>query len=82
MTRSSPASPASCSSRIHKHESYARTLRWIVTGFGIVTVAATYLHDRDGTRKTVLSALIVVLALLTLVWVALTGDAGARAVWG
>jgi predicted membrane protein DUF2231 len=67
--------------RIHKHQSYARTLRWIVTGFGIVTVAATYLHDREGTRKNVLSGLVVVLALLTLVWTVLTGDAGARAVW-
>jgi hypothetical protein len=37
--------------RIEKHESYARTLRWIATGFGIVTVAAAYLHDRQGTRR-------------------------------
>jgi uncharacterized membrane protein len=67
--------------RIEKHQSYARTLRWIATGFAIVTVAATYLHDRQGTRKNVLGGLVVVLAVLTLVWVALTGDAGARAVW-
>lgn len=68
--------------RIRKHESYARTLRWIATGFAIVTVAATYLHDRAGTRRTVLGALVAVLAILTLVWTVLTGDAGARAVWG
>jgi uncharacterized membrane protein len=67
--------------KIEKHESYARTLRWIATGFGIVTVAATYLHDREGTRRTVLNVLVVILAVLTLVWVVLTGDAGARAVW-
>jgi hypothetical protein len=67
--------------RIHTHESYARTLRWIATGFGIVTVAATYLHDREGTRKIVLNVLVAVLAVLTLVWVVLTGDAGSRAVW-
>ena len=67
--------------RIHKHESYARTLRWIASGFGIVTVAATYLHDREGTRKTVLGALVAIFAVLTLVWVVLTGDAGSRAVW-
>ena len=67
--------------RIHKHQSYARTLRWIATGFGIVTVAATYLHSRPGTQRNVLNGLVVVLAVLTLVWVALTGDAGARAVW-
>ncbi len=67
--------------RIHKHQSYARTLRWIATGFGIVTVAATYLHTRTGTTRMVLSGLVVVLAVLTLVWTVLTGDAGARAVW-
>ena len=67
--------------RIEKHESYARTLRWIATGFGIVTVAATYLHDREGTRKTVLGVLVAIFAVLTLVWVVLTGDAGSRAVW-
>ena len=67
--------------RIHTHQSYARTLRWIATGFGIVTVAATYLHDREGTRKTVLGVLVAILAVLTLVWVVLTGDAGSRAVW-
>ena len=67
--------------RIEKHESYARTLRWIATGFGIVTVAATYLHDREGSRKTVLGALVAIFAVLTLVWVVLTGDAGSRAVW-
>ena len=68
--------------QIHKHQSYARTLRWIMTGFAIVTVAATYLHDGPGTRRTVLGALVVIGAVLTLVWTALTGDAGARAVWG
>src|SRR4051794_10832466 len=36
--------------RIQTHQSYAKTLRWIATGFAIVTVAATYLHDRAGTR--------------------------------
>jgi len=68
--------------QIQKHQSYARTLRWIATGFGIATVAATYLHARTGTTRTVLGGLVVVLAVLTLVWTALTGDAGARAVWG
>jgi hypothetical protein len=67
--------------RIDKHRSYASNLRWIATGFGIVTVAATYLHTRAGSSRMVLSGLVVVLAVLTLVWTALTGDAGARAVW-
>jgi hypothetical protein len=68
--------------RIEKHEELAGQLRWMVTGFGIVTVATTYLHDLTGTRGKVLGALVVVLAVLTLVWTVLTGDAGARAVWG
>ena len=67
--------------RIEKHESYAGTLRWIASGFGIVTVAMTYLHDRAGSSRMALSGLVAVLAVLTLVWTVLTGDAGARAVW-
>ena len=61
---------------------YARTLRWIAPGFGIVTVATTYyFHSRMGTARTVLSALVAICAVATLVWVALTGDAGSRSVW-
>jgi hypothetical protein len=67
--------------RIHKHQSYAKTLRWIATGFAAVTLAAIYLRDRSGTLLTVLNGLVVVGAIATLVWVFLTGDAGARAVW-
>ena len=68
--------------KIETHENYANTLRWIASAFGIVTVAATYFyHDRTGTVRTVLGALIAISAVATLVWVALTGDAGARAVW-
>ena len=68
--------------RIHTHQSYARTLRWITTGFAAVTVLATWQHTRTGPARIVLNVLVVVGAVLTLVWVALTGDAGARAVWG
>ena len=68
---------------IETHEDYAKTLRWIAIGFGIVTVAATYYyHDRTGTARTVLGALVAISAVATLVWVGLTGDAGSRAVWG
>ena len=68
--------------RIHKHQSYARTLRWIVTGFTIATGAAVWQHNRPGTLRTALGVLVVIGAVATLVWVGLTGDAGARAVWG
>jgi hypothetical protein len=68
---------------IETHEDYAKTLRWIASGFGIVTLAtAYYYHDRTGTTRTVLGALVVISAVATLAWVGLTGDAGSRAVWG
>jgi hypothetical protein len=67
---------------IHKHQSYARTLRWIASAFTVVAVAATYVHNRAGSTRQVLGILVVVGAVLTLVWTVLTGDAGARAVWG
>jgi hypothetical protein len=68
--------------RIHTHQSYARTLRWITTGFAVVTILATSLHDRTGATRIVLNVLVVVGAVLTLIWIGLTGEAGARAVWG
>ena len=53
-----------------------------VAGFALVTVVATWQHHRTGTLRTVLAVLVGVGAVATLVWIALTGDAGARAVWG
>ena len=67
--------------RIETHEDYAKTLRWIVTGFAVATGAATWQHNRPGTLRTALGALVVIGAVATLAWVGLTGDAGARAVW-
>ncbi len=68
--------------KIEKHEEYAETLRLMASGFGIVTILATWLHDRVGVVRMVLSALVVVGAVLTLIWTVLTGDAGSQAVWG
>jgi hypothetical protein len=68
--------------KIETHEEYADQLRLMTSGFAVVTVAATWLHDRAGAVRYVLSALVVVGAVLTLVWTILTGDAGAQAVWG
>jgi uncharacterized membrane protein len=68
--------------RIATHQSYARTLRWITSGFGIVTLGAAWLHSRTGVLRVVVGLLVAVGAVLTLIWVALTGEAGARAVWG
>jgi hypothetical protein len=68
--------------RIHTHESYARTLRWITSAFGIVTLVAIWQHRRPGAVRVALSVLVVAGAVLTLAWTFLTGEAGARAVWG
>ena len=68
--------------KIEQHEEYAETLRLLVSGFAVVTVAATWLHRRAGALRWVLAALVAVGAVLTLVWTVLTGDAGAQAVWG
>jgi hypothetical protein len=68
--------------KIHTHQSYARTLRWIASAFGVVTLVAVWLHSRTGSARVVLSVLVVAGAVLTLVWTFLTGEAGARAVWG
>jgi hypothetical protein len=68
--------------RIETHESYARTLRWIATGFGVVTLVAVWQHRRPGASRMILAVLVAVGAVLTLAWTFLTGEAGARAVWG
>ena len=68
--------------KIETHEEYAETLRLMTSGFAVVTVAATWLHRREGAVRYLLSALVVVGAVLTLIWTILTGDAGAKAVWG
>ena len=67
--------------KIEKHEGYAETLRLMASGFAIVTVLATWQHERTGATRMLLSALVVVGAVLTLIWTILTGDAGAQAVW-
>jgi hypothetical protein len=68
--------------RIETHENYAHTLRWITSGFAAVTVLAAWLHTRSGAIRVLMGLLVVAGAVLTLVWITLTGEAGARAVWG
>ena len=67
---------------IERHEDLAGTLRLVTSGFAIVTVAATALHHRTGALRIVLGVLVAVAAVATLVWTVMTGDAGAKAVWG
>jgi hypothetical protein len=68
--------------KIEHHEELAGVLRWITTGFFVVTVFAVWQHARQGAARYALSGLVLVAAVLTLVWVAMTGDAGSQAVYG
>ena len=68
--------------KIDKHARYANILRWVTTGLAVVAVVAAWLHARGGAVRIVLSAALVVAAGVTLAYVVLTGDAGARSVWG
>jgi cytochrome c biogenesis protein CcdA len=68
--------------KIHDHEELGEMLRNVVTGYAIVTILATWQHRREGALRYLLGGLVVVGAIATLVYTILTGDAGARAVWG
>ena len=68
--------------RLDRHEDLAGTLRISVTVFAAVTFAAAWFHTRTGAVRYALSALLVVSAVATLVYVVLTGDAGAKTVHG
>jgi hypothetical protein len=67
--------------RLDKHQSLGRQLRWVTSGFFVVALVSAWLHDRTGALRVVLGVLLVASAIATLVWVVLTGDAGAKAVW-
>lgn len=82
--------------RIHTHQTRANQLVLVMVVFTVLTVLGTWalggtsaLASGRGARESrvaaldrVLPALLVAGALAVLVCVALTGDAGARAVWG
>ncbi|WP_343057813.1 MULTISPECIES: DUF2231 domain-containing protein [Nocardioides] len=70
------------SPQVLTHEHRARVLFWVTLGFGIVGLLAGWLHTRTGALRVVLDVLLGVGAGAVLVLVILTGDAGARAVWG
>lgn len=68
--------------RVHTHETWAVRLLWTTLPFAAVAFVAAWLHTRTGAIRSVLNILLVVLALAVLGLTVLTGDAGARAVWG
>ena len=68
--------------KIEHHKALAGVLRLVTSGFAVVTVLAVALHHRRGGVRVALAAVLSAAAIATLVYTALTGDAGAQAVWG
>lgn len=68
--------------RIDHHQSLADGLRWITTGFAVITMVAIWQHRRNGVTRYLFGALVVLSAMATIIWTFRTGDAGSQAVWG
>jgi uncharacterized membrane protein len=66
---------------LEKHENRAGVLRIVMSAYAVVSIVAAWQHARAGATRLVLGALVVVLAVLVLVYVTLTGDAGAQIAW-
>lgn len=66
---------------VEEHEELAETLRISMTVFAVLSFLAAWWHTRTGAVRTVLSGLVAVSAVVTLVYVVLTGDAGAQVAW-
>jgi hypothetical protein len=66
---------------VQTHMDRAQILLWVAIAFGLVAVAAAWLHTHTGAVRVALNVGLGALALGVLVLVVLTGDAGARAVW-
>ena len=68
--------------QVQTHQDRAWIALWVTLAFAVVALAAGFLHERRGALRVGVQCLLIVAALGTLVSVVLTGDAGARAVWG
>jgi len=72
----------STSPQVQTHEDRAGQLLWVTLAFGLIAIASGWLATRTGALRVVLDVLLGVSAVAVLVLVFLTGEAGARAVWG
>ncbi len=66
---------------VEEHQERAETLRIAVTVFAVLSFVAAWWHTRTGAVRVVTSGLVAVSAVVTLVYVVLTGDAGAQLAW-
>jgi uncharacterized membrane protein len=64
------------------HKARATKLLWATLAFGVVALLAAWLPRRTGALRVALDVLLGVSAVAVLVLVLLTGDSGARSVWG
>jgi uncharacterized membrane protein len=70
------------SPQVQIHEDRAVQLLWVTIAFGALALVSGWLATRTGALRIVLDVLLGVAAVLVLALVFLTGEAGARAVWG
>lgn len=70
------------SPQVQNHQHHARQLLWVTLAFGVIALASGWFTTRTGALRVVLDVLLGVAAVAVLVLVFLTGEAGARAVWG
>jgi uncharacterized membrane protein len=66
---------------VETHEERAGVLRISVTAFALLSFLAAWWHTRTGLVRLVMSGLVAVSGVVTLVYVYLTGDAGAQIAW-
>jgi glucan phosphoethanolaminetransferase (alkaline phosphatase superfamily) len=67
---------------IQHHEDLAGKLQASTWTLGGLIVLLTWFHSRPGWIRTVLTVLVPIAGVVAIVLVVLTGDAGAKAVWG
>jgi hypothetical protein len=68
--------------QVQTHADRGTITLWVTLAFVAVALTAGYFHERRGAVRVAVSTVLAVAAVATLVMVVLTGDAGARAVWG
>ena len=70
------------SPQVLDHEELGDQLLWVGLAFGAVALIAGLVHARRGVLRVLFDVLLGLAAVVLVVWVFRTGEAGARAVWG
>jgi drug/metabolite transporter (DMT)-like permease len=67
---------------VQTHEERADWLLWSTIVFGVIAIAAAALHKKSGPVRVLTDILLLLSAVTVVIFVVMTGEAGARAVWG